>query len=237
MPRISPGATAKLTPFDGVGSPRVVDDEVAHVEQRRRPADDRRSAAGCRRPLLGDVVHRELHVAPDHRARDLRRRRLRRLQPLDRLRPRRITVIVSRDLHHLVELVRDEDDRARRRSRSLPQHAPQLVDLRRRQHRGRLVEDQDLRAAIQRLEDLDALRFADRQVGDEPLRAARRSPVARLSSAHLAARRARGRAARRFVSSRPSIDVLGDGERRHEHEVLVHHADAGGDRVGGATSR
>ena len=28
-------------------------------------------------------------------------------------------------------------------------------------------------------------------------------------------------------------DVLGDGEHRDEHEVLVHHADAGGHRVAG----
>jgi hypothetical protein len=31
----------------------------------------------------------------------------------------------------------------------------------------------------------------------------------------------------------PSIDVLGDGEDRDQHEVLVHHADAGGHRVPG----
>ena len=32
-------------------------------------------------------------------------------------------------------------------------------------------------------------------------------------------------------------DVLGDGEHRHEHEVLVDHADAGGDRVARAAER
>jgi hypothetical protein len=38
---------------------------------------------------------------------------------------------------------------------------------RRRQHAGRLVEDQDLGAAIERLQDFDALLQADRQLLDE----------------------------------------------------------------------
>ena len=54
--------------------------------------------------------------------------------------------------------------------------------LGRRQHRRRLVEDEDLRAAVERLEDLDALRLADGEIGDEPLRAAPRVPSRALSS-------------------------------------------------------
>ena len=64
------------------------------------------------------------------------------------------------DLEHLVQLVRDEDDR-----RALPRQRAddleELVRLLRRQHGGRLVEDQDLGAAIERLQDLDALLLAD----------------------------------------------------------------------------
>ena len=41
-----------------------------------------------------------------------------------------------------------------------------MVGLGRRQHAGRLVEDQDLGAAIERLQDLDALLQADRQLLD-----------------------------------------------------------------------
>ena len=48
-----------------------------------------------------------------------------------------------------------------------PQHLEELVGLGRRQHRGRLVEHQDFRAAHQRLEDLDALLQADRQFADD----------------------------------------------------------------------
>ena len=42
-----------------------------------------------------------------------------------------------------------------------------MVGLGRRQHAGRLVEDQDLGAAIERLEDFDALLQADRQFLDD----------------------------------------------------------------------
>ena len=47
------------------------------------------------------------------------------------------------------------------------QHLEQLVGLGGRQHRGRLVEHQDFRAAHQRLEDLDPLLQADRQFADD----------------------------------------------------------------------
>ena len=46
---------------------------------------------------------------------------------------------------------------------SLPQRGEQRLALLRRQHRGRLVEDQDAGAAVERLQDLDALALADRQ--------------------------------------------------------------------------
>ena len=47
----------------------------------------------------------------------------------------------------------------------LAQHREQLDDLRRRQHRRRLVEDQHLGVAVERLQDLDALLRADADVG------------------------------------------------------------------------
>ncbi len=56
--------------------------------------------------------------------------------------PRRITVICVGDGEHLVELVRDEDDREPLAGQ-LPEIAEELVDLLRDQHRGRLVQDDD----------------------------------------------------------------------------------------------
>ena len=77
----------------------------------------------------------------------------------------------------------------------------ELLRLLRREHRGRLVEHEDLGAAVERLQDLDALLLADRdpvdarvgvdgepvtlrQLGDAPVGGAR-SRAARL---HVAAR-------------------------------------------------
>ena len=118
-------------------------------------------------------------------------------------RPARITVIVVGDLDHLVELVRDEDDRPAVVAQRA-QHGPELAHFRRREHGGRLVEDEDLRAAIERLEDLDALRLADREIGHE--RVGRRPRVRSCadSSRH---RRSAARAIELrvpFVGSRPS---------------------------------
>ena len=46
----------------------------------------------------------------------------------------------------------------------LTEDAEEVVGLGRRQHAGRLVEDQDVGAAIERLQDFDALLQADREV-------------------------------------------------------------------------
>ena len=70
------------------------------------------------------------------------------------------------DGHHLVELVRDEDHGCAV-GNELLEVLEQLVDLLRNQHGGRLVEDQDLGAAVQHLEDLDPLALADPEVGDQ----------------------------------------------------------------------
>ena len=56
---------------------------------------------------------------------------------------------------------------------------------------------------------------------------AARAPVAPVEQAEAGSRRA-GPPAHRLAAER---DVLGDGEDRHQHEVLVHHADPGADRV------
>ena len=51
----------------------------------------------------------------------------------------------------------------------LAQVVEQLVDLLRHQHGGRLVEDDDLGAAVEHLEDLDALAGADAELLDQPV--------------------------------------------------------------------
>ena len=66
------------------------------------------------------------------------------------------------DRHHLVQLVRDEDDRPALGG-DLPQRQEQRVRLFGREHGGRLVEDEDACVLVEGVEDLDALLLADRR--------------------------------------------------------------------------
>jgi len=130
--------------------------------------------------------------------------------------------------------VRDEDDGPA----AIPQatqHLPQLDDFRRRQHGRRLVENQHLRAAVQRSQNFDALRFADRQIRDEPRRIdAQARSLRQLTHLTLG----RTQVEREPAPELPTKNqVFRDGERRHEHEVLVHHRDARLDGLPGAPVR
>ena len=126
--------------------------------------------------------------------------------------------------HDLAQLVGDQDhgDAA---VAQRAQDVEQLVGFLRGQHRARLVEDQDAGAAIQHLHDLDALLLADRQVADQRIRVDAQTVFA----AEPLDLGARGPEA--LVEQRPELgaehDVLQHREGVHQHEVLVHHADAG----------
>ena len=95
------------------------------------------------------------------------------------------------------------------------------------------------RAAVERLDDLDALLRADRQVRDAARRDRRRGRSgARARGCARGDLRSSGANRPRNASRRALLaehDVLGHGERLHEHEVLVHHADAARDRVARAS--
>ena len=100
----------------------------------------------------------------------------------------------------------------------------QTVRLLRREHPGRLVEDQDARAPEKGLEDLDPLLETDRQLSDqrigidvEPVGGAQ---VGQPGSRRLLSLGEQGAA---FA---PEHHVLEHGHRGDQHEVLVHHADA-----------
>jgi hypothetical protein len=106
----------------------------------------------------------------------------------------------------------------------------QVPGLLRRQHRRRLVEDQDVGVSVERLHDLDALLLADPDVLDESARLHRE--VERLRHVGDAPFRCRLVEEDAFLDRlRPEHDVLGDRHHGDEHEVLVHHADPGLDRV------
>ena len=112
------------------------------------------------------------------------------------------------------------------------QDGEDLLGLLWRQDRRRLVQHQDRGFAVERLEDLDPLLPADRQRADLGVRidleaeppAELDDPPARLLAVE------EDRVRHRLVAEE---DVLGDRQHRHEHEVLVDHADPSGDRVGG----
>jgi hypothetical protein len=110
----------------------------------------------------------------------------------------------------------------------LAQRGEQRFALLRRQHRGRLVEDQDARPAVQRLEDLHALLLADRQVDPRASGSTcRPKRCARSSSRVRAPRDRRERPPQRLGADHHVVEhaqVVG------QREVLVHHADAGSER-------
>ena len=134
------------------------------------------------------------------------------------------------DGRHLVELVGDEDDRAVLR-RHRPERREETLRLLRRQHRRRLVEDQDPRLAVERLEDLHPLLLADGELPDLRPRVDRQpEAVAELGDRALdAPPMEQERAA--DVAVVAEDDVLRDGERLDEPEVLVHHPDPRVERV------
>ncbi len=134
-----------------------------------------------------------------------------------------------RDGLDFLELVRDEDDR-RAAVLELPDDPEQVLGLGRGQHRGRLVEDQHGRLPDQCLDDLDPLLDADRQVLHQGVRVDLQA-VAVGELAHVLARLAPVEQAGGAGLLDAEGHVLRDGEHGHEHEVLVHHADAGRDGV------
>ncbi len=130
------------------------------------------------------------------------------------------------DGEHLVELVGDEDEGVPL-GLELAQVREQRVDLLRHQHGRRLVEDDDLRAAVEDLEDLDALALADAERLDQ-LVGVEVEAVALGDREDLGA----GRVADAVQLLGTQRDVLQHGQVVGQHEVLEDHADALVDRVG-----
>ena len=124
-----------------------------------------------------------------------------------------------------MQLVRDEDHGAAG-ERKLAHRLEQPVGLLRREHRGRLVENHDAGITVERLDDLDALLLADRELPD----ASRGVDV----EAELLRERAHAPLDLGASNDEGGVvtehDVLGHRERGDEPEVLVHHADARSDR-------
>ena len=215
MPTISPARSAERDVLDA-GDAAI----VAHGQSARLQHD----LAG----MGGALLDLENDLAADHRVGEFGRRGFRRLESRDDFAAPHHRDAIGQ-AHDLAQLVGDEDDRLVLRFQHA-QHRKKLVGLGRRQHGGRLVEHQDFRAADKRLEDFDALLQADRQFADDRVRVdiervflgqmrefVRRSPPRRRAS--------------RGAALGAEHDVFEHAERRHQHEMLVHHADAVADRL------
>ena len=106
----------------------------------------------------------------------------------------------------------------------------QLVDLVRHEHRRGLVEDEDLGAPVEHLEDLDALLVADAEVGDQRLGIdVEAVAVGELGDPATGAADVEVGGVAGLAAQH---DVLPHGEVVGQHEVLEDHPDAGVDGVG-----
>ena len=203
----------------------VVDEDLPHVVGHGELGDHEGVIARRR----GSLVDRQRDGAPHHERCELGVGR-RGLGLADHL-PEADHGDAVGDLAHLTKLVGDEDD-GRALVLELTHDVHQLVGLLGREHRGRLVEDEHLRVTRERLDDLDALLHTDREVFDLGVGI----DVETEAGADLAHLGARGLEVEHAASLGVLVaehDVLSDGEDGDQHEVLVHHADAGVHGVAG----
>ena len=124
------------------------------------------------------------------------------------------------DGQHLVQLVGDDDDGAAL-GLHLAQNGKQLVGLLRGEHGGGLVQNQDLRAPVQHLQNLHGLLFRNAHLVHRLLRVDFQTVI----GAQLLDLGLQGLFARQLAGG-AQHDVLHGGEHLHQLEVLVDHADA-----------
>ena len=130
----------------------------------------------------------------------------------------------------LLQLVGDVEDRAALRHQPA-QGGEQHLDLLRRQHRGRLVHDEQLRLLQQAAHDLHALALADRQVADAAVGIELQAVGGRHRDDALA------QAVLGELGGDAERDVLGHRQALEQREVLEHHADALVAGLGGLVRR
>ena len=138
---------------------------------------------------------------------------------------------VVADFQHFFQLMADENDADaffQQRMHDLEQAAGFL----RRQHRRRLVQDQNIGLTIEGFDNLDALLNADRQIGDQRIGVDIKSVLLRqlenFAPGAVAPQEGTGNA---FVSQH---HVFSHGQHINQLKVLMHHADAEFDGVFGS---
>src|SRR5690606_18421783 len=132
------------------------------------------------------------------------------------------------DFEHFLQLVADENDAHAARLQR-PHDVEQTFGFLRREHCGRFVEDEDVRLAVERLDDLDALLHADGQVFDQRVGIDFQTVLLRnFEDAPSGGPAVQKRPVNGFVAQH---DVFGHGEHGNQLEMLVNHADAERDGV------
>lgn len=185
-------------------------------------ADFQHGGAGPGRGL----VHPQQDLAPDHQFGKLRGAGLGGAHAGDHLATAHHADVVG-DLHDLAQLVGDQDDGLALIAQPA-QDAEQVICLGRGQHAGGFVQDQDVGAAIQGLEDLDPLLVTDRQILDQFVGIDLQFVFLRQALQFLPRPRQRGAQQRPVLG--PQDDVFQHCEILHQLEMLEYHADAGADR-------
>ena len=136
---------------------------------------------------------------------------------------------------HLFELVGNKDHRFAP-GHQCPDDDEQIVDFLGGQHRRGLIQDQHVGIAIEHLDDLDALLHAHGQCGYHSVRIDLQAVLLRDGGDPR-----RGLPAIEKDAAANTLgaqhDVLRHRKGRHQHKVLVHHADALGNGVGGPLNR
>ena len=234
-----PPGLGRLDPGQYVEELRLpVPGHPGHAEDLARPELEANVGEAGRAPLVGVAqaldgedrrprrprlaADREQHIAAHHQPGELLLARLARVAMGHHLAAAHHEHGVGRG-HDLAQLVGDEEDG----------HAVALEDLEDLeqpvgflggQHPGRFVQDQNAGAAEQGLQDLDPLLKSDRKIPDERVGIDLES----VGGADLVHPRA-GRllaAGEQGAALAPEHHVLEHRHGRHQHEVLVHHADA-----------
>ena len=127
---------------------------------------------------------------------------------------------------HLVQLVGDDQNRLAVVAHTA-QHGKQLLRLLRRQHGGRLVQDQDIRTAVEHLDDLDRLLFGDGHLIDL-FAGVNVKAVAGGNGADLLLG---GLAVKAPLPFESQHNIFRGGKHVHQLEMLVDHADPVSKRV------
>ena len=208
------------------GDAAAAQGEVDGAQAGRAVGRDGARARGAAGPAGTGGIAGGGDLGADHQAGELvavgvaRSRRSPTRRPWRRTRTRSETAITSRSLWEMKTI-----ERPSRHGEA--ERAEERLGLLRRQHGGRLVEDEDAGVAVERLQDLDPLALADGEVGDAGVGVDLEAEAARRGRAMRARGVAEAEAPERAGAEH---DVLEHGEVVGEGEVLVHHADAGRER-------